>query len=85
LLLPLPYSNDVSNLRKLLLVMLFIDSFVDLFLEIFKVVIHASHKVFEVALELIIVGVIGEGKLLNLSHILPDLFICWQVWVLNER
>jgi len=50
LLLPSFNSNDVSKLGKLLIIMFFIESFADLKLNLLKVVLHASHQVFKLAL-----------------------------------
>ena len=64
-LLPLSHGDDVSDLVKLLLVMPLIDSLVDLFLDLVKVLVDAAHQVFQVLLQLSVVGFFSEGKLLH--------------------
>ena len=84
MLLPLSHGDDVSDLVKLLLVMPLIDSLVDLFLDLVKVLVDAAHQVFQVLLQLSVVGFFSEGKALHVPHVLSDLVVDRQVGLFNE-
>ena len=64
--------------------MLLIDSLVDLFLDLVKVLVDAAHQVFQVLLQLSVVGFFSEGKALHVSHVLSDLVVDRQVGLFNE-
>jgi hypothetical protein len=53
-------------------------------LDLVKVIIHTSHKVFQMLLQLRVVGDLGERKFLHISHVSSDFVEDRQVIIVNE-
>jgi hypothetical protein len=53
-------------------------------LDVVKVVIHTSHKVFQMLLQLRVVGDLCKGKILHFSHISSDFVEDREVIILNK-